>query len=259
MILLLGGTSETAPLGEALASAGFKVLVSTATDVPLDVGDHPNLVHRRGKLDETAMAKLIEETGVQIVVDASHPYATSLHLNARAVASRLRIPYLTFVRPTAIRHEDFIHFAEDHEDSARKACAFGRAVLLTTGSRNLDPYVSEARRTGVRLVARVLGHPDSLAACRDAGIAPGDVITGRGPFSVADNRDAIERFDIGCLVTKDSGDAGGVREKIDAARQEGCHVVVVKRPEIRDEASFSTLEDLIQAVTEHMHGNTSQG
>ncbi len=34
MILLIGGTSETAPLAEALAGAGFKILVSTATTSP---------------------------------------------------------------------------------------------------------------------------------------------------------------------------------------------------------------------------------
>ena len=37
-VLLLGGTSETAPLATALARAGHNVLVSTATDIALDVG-----------------------------------------------------------------------------------------------------------------------------------------------------------------------------------------------------------------------------
>ncbi|MBF0509675.1 MAG: precorrin-6A/cobalt-precorrin-6A reductase [Deltaproteobacteria bacterium] len=44
MILLIGGTSETASFAEALAAAGFDVLVSTATDVALEVGRHPRIL-----------------------------------------------------------------------------------------------------------------------------------------------------------------------------------------------------------------------
>lgn len=248
MILLVGGTSETAPLGLALASAGWQVLVSTATDVPLDVGDHPNLSHRSGKLDEDAMARLISEKGVQIVVDASHPYASAVRATARKVCQRLGRPYLTFVRPSAVKEQDFIQFSENHEDAARLAFAFARPVLLTTGSRNLAPYAVQALRTGVTLIVRVLQHPDSLDACRKAGIPEDNIVTGRGPFSTGDNQALIQRFHIGCLVTKDSGIAGGVLEKIEAARLENCRIVVVGRPELPDDATCSTFEEVITAV-----------
>ncbi|MFH1118154.1 MAG: precorrin-6A reductase [Pseudomonadota bacterium] len=256
MILLIGGTSETAPLGSALASAGWKVLVSTATDVPLDVGDHPNVMHRSGKLDEGGMARLMAETGIRIVVDASHPYASAVRSTARVVCHRLGIPYLTFVRPSMVEEEDFIHFAADHEHAAREAFAFGRPVLLTTGSRNLAPYAAEAGRTGIPLIARVLDHPDSLDACRGAGIPETNIVTGRGPFSRQENRSVIRRFSIGCLVTKDSGAAGGVPEKIAAARQENCRVVVVNRPERTDETTCSTFEEVLAAVRTLVPANT---
>lgn len=253
MILLIGGTSETAPLGSALASSGWKVLVSTATDVPLDVGNHPNLSHRSGKLDETSMMRLISEKGIRIVVDASHPYASAVRSTARKVCQDLGIPYLTFVRPTVIEESEFIHFAAGHEHAAREAFALGLPVLLTTGSRNLVPYAAEALRTGVPLFVRVLQHPDSLAACRKAGIPEANIVTGRGPFSTQDNRSVIRRFRIGCLVTKDSGVAGGVLEKIEAARQERCHVVVVGRPEETAEATCSSFDEVLAAARDLFH------
>ena len=77
MILLLGGTSETVAIASALADAGFNVLVSTATDVPLNVGDHPNISRRSGRLDPDQMAQLANQQGVIAIVDASHPYAAS--------------------------------------------------------------------------------------------------------------------------------------------------------------------------------------
>ncbi len=257
MILLIGGTSETAPLGLALASSGWNVLVSTATDVPLDVGNHPNVAHRSGKLDESAMAQLMKERGISIVVDASHPYASTVRSTARNVSQRLGIPYLTYVRPAVVEEQDFIHRAADHEHAAREAFTFGRPVLLTTGSRNLTPYASEARRTGVPLIVRVLQHPDSLDACRSAGIPETNIVTGRGPFSTQDNRSVIRRFSIGCLVTKDSGAAGGVPEKIDAARQENCRVVVIGRPELSGEATCSTFDEVLAAVRSFVRDNTA--
>lgn len=51
MIFLLGGASETATLATALVEAGYRVLIYTAADVVLDVG---NLT----------------------ILDAIHPYAT---------------------------------------------------------------------------------------------------------------------------------------------------------------------------------------
>ncbi|MGD7654587.1 MAG: precorrin-6A/cobalt-precorrin-6A reductase, partial [Verrucomicrobiales bacterium] len=116
--------------------------------------------------------------------------------------------------------------------AARKAFEYGHTVLLTTGSRNLADYAAEARRTGVRWLARVLDHPDSLSACAAAGLEGDRIILGRGPFSIADNRRVIQQHQIGVLVTKDSGAAGGVAEKLAAARLENCRVVIVGRPEV---------------------------
>ena len=230
MILLLGGTSETAPLASALAVAGFKVLVSTATEVPLNVGDHPNISRRSGKLDHDQMVQLVNEQGVMAIVNASHPYAASVRANARSVADQLKIPYLSWVRPPIPEQDGLISSVPDHDAAAKLAFSFGQRVLLTTGSRNLKPYVREANETGTRLVVRVLSHPSSMEACRKAGISDDNIVSGRGPFSVEENLALIKRCGIGVLITKDSGVAGGVPEKLEAAHLAGCRVVLVQRP-----------------------------
>jgi precorrin-6A/cobalt-precorrin-6A reductase len=101
-------------------------------------------------------------------------------------------------------------------------------------------------------VARVLPHGESLEACRKAGIPADSVIAGRGPFSVEENREAIRRFSIGVLVTKDSGNAGGVREKLEAARLERCRVVIVRRPAGRSGQSgqqgYADINELVMAL-----------
>jgi precorrin-6A/cobalt-precorrin-6A reductase len=229
MILLIGGTSETAPLAAGIAAAGFEVLVSTATDIPLAVGDHPRITRRAGRLDEEGMVALAADKGVRAIVDAAHPYAVAAHLAAQRSAQRLGIPCLVFRRPEALIADN--DFAADHAEAAKIAFALGRPVLLTTGSRNLAPYAEGARRTGVPCIVRVLDRKESLDACRAAGIPEDRVIAGRGPFSVEENLAAIRRFGIGVIVTKDSGRRGGVEAKLIAARQSNCRVIVVRRPE----------------------------
>ena len=283
MILLLGGTSETAPLAADLVQAGFSVLVSTATDIPLALDDHPRLRRRSGPLDASGLEELMQNNSIRVLVDATHPYATAISVMAAATARQANIPYLAFVRPgiatggvreinlKAAPEEDpaveitsgplsgvaarmaseidRITFAADHNEAARLACTGGKPVLLTTGSRNLRPYAEEARRTGVPLIVRVLPHPESLAACRTAGIPAEMIIAAKGPFSVSDNRAAIHKFKIGVLVTKDSGEAGGVPAKIAAAQAAGCRLIIVRRPSVRSDLAFNIIEDIVNYLS----------
>jgi precorrin-6A/cobalt-precorrin-6A reductase len=249
MILLLGGTSETAPLAEAIAEAGFAVLVSTATDVALEVGNDPGISRRIGPLDTEEMVQLAVGRGIKAIVDASHPYASAVHAHAKKTAEALNIPYLSWSRPSCLGKRDFVSLAQDHEEAARMAFSLGQPVLLTTGSRNLSTYAAESARTGIPLVARVLDHPDSLRACEIAGILPENVITGRGPFSLEENLSAIREFHIKVIVTKDSGPAGGVPEKEEAARLAGCKLVVIQRPHTPHENTFNDISELIAALT----------
>ncbi len=225
MILLLGGTSETAPLAGALAGQGFSVLVSTATDIPLDIGNHPAIRRRTGPLDEPQLARLLLNEKIRGVVDATHPYAEAIGPLARKVAGHLQLPYFRWLRPAALSEETEILLAADHTEAAALAFSFGAPVLLTIGSKNLGPYIRESRRTGLPVFARILDHPDSRTACRKLNLSPESVITGKGPFSVDENQSTIRNFQIGVLVTKDSGAAGGVPPKLEAARMEGCRVV----------------------------------
>jgi precorrin-6A/cobalt-precorrin-6A reductase len=249
MILLLGGTSETAPLAEALAGQGMSVLVSTATDIPLDTGNHPAIRRRTGLLDEPRLARLLLDEKIRGVVDATHPYAEAIGPLARKVAGQLQLPYFRWLRPAALSGSNEILTAADHGEAAALAFSFGAPVLLTIGSKNLEPYIRESRRTGLPVIARVLDHPDSRTACQKLGLPPEVIIPGKGPFSTDENRSILRNFRIGVLVTKDSGKAGGVPEKLEAARMEGCRVVLVRRPEPPGEY-FDQMETLIKVLLE---------
>jgi precorrin-6A/cobalt-precorrin-6A reductase len=248
VILLLGGTSESAPLALSLAEAGHSVLVSMATDVPFDIVAHPRVRRRSGPLDEEGMAALVGDQAIGFIVDATHPFAAVAKRTARSVATRLRIPYLALTRPPGITAGESVLRVPDHDVGARMAFEFGQPVLLTIGSKNLEPYAKEARKRHLPLVARVLDHPASMAACHRAGLGEDCLILGRGPFSFEQNREAIQRFRIGVLVTKDSGRAGGFEAKVQAAAAESCRVVVVDRPTVAAAPSVTSIAEVVCAV-----------
>jgi precorrin-6A/cobalt-precorrin-6A reductase len=256
VILLIGGTAESAPLALALAKSGYSVLVSTATDVPLEIGAHFRVRRRIGPLDEAGMAAVVRAESIRFIVDATHPYAVRASHTAQAVAARLNIPCVALSRPAAlVGNGDLLH-APDHETAARIAFDFGGPVLLTIGSRHLDSYARLSRERNLVLVARVLDHPDSLTACRAAGLSENVIIAGRGPFTVVENRELIRRFCIGVLVTKDSGQAGGVDAKVQAAKAENCRVVVVDRPAAAGATHAATsIADVLRAVNGTLEAN----
>jgi precorrin-6A/cobalt-precorrin-6A reductase len=78
------------------------------------------------------------------------------------------------------------------------------------------------------------------------------VITGRGPFTLEENLDVISKHQIGVLVTKDSGKAGGVAQKLEAARISNCEVVVVARPDSDAQCGpvWSDITEMVDAISE---------
>ncbi|MDH5510982.1 MAG: precorrin-6A reductase [Nitrospinota bacterium] len=254
MILLVGGTAETGSLGAGIAALGYRTLALTATDTELNTGQTAGVERRVGRLDKDGMVRLIKERGISAVVDASHPYAAQVRANARAAAVESRIPYLTYVRPAQDHDYDQLFRVDSHEAAAELAFSFGAPTLLATGSRNITPYARMARRTGQKIIARVLDNPESLDACRMGGLSDDEVITGRGPFTVEQNLLTIGEHAIGVLVTKDSGAAGGVMEKIEAARSAGIPVVMVDRPDHGPGEAFDDIGGLLAALKSALEG-----
>ncbi len=248
MILLIGGTAETAQFAVELTEAGFQVLISKATDIFLRLPEHPLLTLRTGKLRRRELEDVIKEHRIDMVVDASHPYASEIRANASKAAYACGVPYCTYIRPPALESDKSVTFADDHDRAADLAFALDKPVLLTTGSRNLRPYADRARWTGIPLWARVPPHEESIQACLDAGIDRSRIIIERGPFSVTQNIRHINEGTVGALVLKDSGIIGGTLEKQEACLKTGCGMIVVKRPVYGDVTAWGSVAEVVEHV-----------
>ena len=248
MILLLGGTADTDPIARALVSRGQKVLVSTATDYPLALPPHRNVERRVGALDEETLRHLITRRGISALVDATHPYAEIIGPMSFAIARDLAIPYFRFLRPQTRMIAKAAQVANNHEEAARIAFSFEKPVLLTVGSKNIGIYIETARRKSLPVYMRVLNRKASIDACYAQGVSPEAIVAAKGPFTALENIALIRRFEIGVLVTKDSGAAGGMPEKVDAAKETQCSLVVINRPRRKEIDGYSDLESMLSVL-----------
>jgi len=231
VILLLGGTSDARQVAAELRRAGYDVLLSAASEYGARLAALSGADVRGGPLDQEELDRLV--SGADAVVDATHPFAERISAAAAGTCARLGRPYLRLERPAGELPREVVR-AADAADAARLAAelahASGGAVLLTVGSRTVDVYAQTAREAGVRLVARVLPLPESLAACAAAGLEPRDVLAMQGPASAELDAALLRHLDAAVLVTKDSGETGGLGEKLRAAELAGATAVVVARP-----------------------------
>ena len=79
-----------------------------------------------------------------------------------------------------------------------------------------------------------------------------NIIAIKGPFSEEMNVEMIKYCNAGILVTKDSGNAGGVEDKLKAAKIMGIDVILIKKPDIMYNVAVSSID----AVTGFVEGYT---
>jgi precorrin-6A/cobalt-precorrin-6A reductase len=251
MILLLGGTTETPQIANLLAEDNCKVLVSNLTKSMVDWNLKSNIRIRQGRLDINSMEALIVKERITAIVDAGHPYAEKLHKTAIEAALKSNILYYRYERPGFDFSGYDVEFADSHDQAAQIAFRLDQNVLITTGTRNLEPYVKISRTKNANLYMRVLPCQESMDICKKHSIDNDYIIVKRGPFTTKQNIDLINKYSIDVLVTKDSGIAGGVLEKLKAAKACGTKVIVIRKPAAtqKPEMTFEDISELIRALS----------
>lgn len=229
-VLVFGGTSEEHALLDSLSDLQCSVTLCVASEYGKSLlkDKVPNVTVRTSRLDRTQMAEKLLDGGFACVIDATHPYAVEVTKNARAAAQDTGTPYFRLRRESSdLRGVTTV--ASVHEAAKRLTETDGN-VLLTTGSKELAAFtvIPEYEK---RLYPRVLPAVESIEACLALGFQSSHIIALQGPMSKELNIALMRQFNIQVLVTKDGGVPGGVPEKLEAARDMGAAVIVVRRPD----------------------------
>ncbi|MEV6330260.1 cobalt-precorrin-6A reductase [Streptomyces sp. NPDC051909] len=225
-VLVLGGTTEARALA-GLLDPSMKVTSSLAGRVAaprLPAGQ----VRIGGFGGADGLAAWLREHSVDAVIDATHPFAERISFNAAEAAATAHVPLLALRRPgwVPVAGDDW-HEVASLAEAARALDGLGDRggrvdrVFLTTGRMGLAAFAARPEWFLVR----------SVDAPEDPMPARTEVLLDRGPFTLDGERYLIRHHRIDVLVTKDSGGAA-TAPKLQAAREAGIPVVVVRRPPV---------------------------
>lgn len=223
-LLILGGTGEAAALAHRLSRIEtLDVVTSLAgrTRAPAAV---PGKTRTGGFGGAEGLARYLSEKSVDLVVDATHPYAARISENAALACAAVRVPRLMLSRPAwSEQPKDRWVRVPDARTAARVLPDMGRRVFLSTGRQDLTPF---AGLPGLWFLVRLVEAPPEPVP-----IDNGELILGRGPFAVEDEVALLREHGIDVVVSKNSG-GQATYGKIQAARQLGLPVVMIDRPSV---------------------------
>ena len=244
MILLAGGTKDSRIIAEKLLKDKHRVIVTTATEYGGKLISHLDLEVRVTRLDLEGLENLANEMNVSQIVDATHPYAIEISENLLKLSEIMGLPYYRYER-SMLKYkkensfydlEELINFLEEVKGN----------ILLTLGSNNIHRFKDLKNKKSIYI--RVLPTEYALKKCEDAGFRPSQILGLQGPFNTIFNEAIYVNYDIKYVVTKESGATGGELEKVEAAKNLGVNVVVLKRPVVQYRNLYNEIDDLIGAI-----------
>ena len=236
-ILILGGTAEARELANRLVAAGHDVITSLAgrtQDPKLPQGGL-----RMGKFGGIpGLSAYLRVAGIERLVDATHPYAGMMSINAVAAALATGVPLVRYMRPAWEQQlgDDWITVETASEAAA--VLPSNADVLLTTGHTGLEHFME---RDDCHFIVRTIEAP-AMELPRHATL-----LQSRPPYTLDGEMALMRREEITHLVTKNSGGAQ-TAAKLDAARRLGVKVIMIARPLYGPATEVADLDAAIAAL-----------
>lgn len=244
-IAVIAGTSEATELIEELENEFF-ITAFVATDEGRKILKDRNCKVSTGRKNRDEFECILSD--FNIVIDASHPFATEVTQNVKSVCEQLNICYLRLGRPHTEYKYKKILYADNKEEVAEMLNNTNGNILFLTGSNTADFYKKHIKNFEQRALIRVLDTDYSRNVVKE--INESNVVFGNPPFSALDNLKLIKQHNISVVVSKDSGQRGGIAEKVSACEKFGIPLILIRSPENITECSVKEIAEKVRSIAD---------
>jgi len=188
---------------------------------------------------------------IDILVDATHPYAATMAAHAAEASARANVPLLALRRPPwKANAADRWTEVSGVEDAVRALGAAPRRVFLTIGRQDVGAFAAAPQHQ--YLIRSVDPVKPPLK------VPHATYIVARGPFNDADERATINQYGIERIVAKNSG-GSATYAKIAAARALGVGVIMLRRPALPAVPSVETVQDAVSWLDHALVSGADRG
>ena len=233
-VLILGGTAEAAGLARALSEDARVAAITSLAGRTRAPAELPGEVRVGGFGGPDALAAYLRREGIDLVIDATHPFAARISRNAARACGLAKVPRLLLARArwTPQAGDTWIP-VPDTEAAAAALPVLGRRVFLAIGRQELAAF---AGLTEPWFLVRLVEEPEPPPPLADYRL-----VLGRGPFAVEKEIDLLREHKIDVVVSKNSGGQGAAA-KIAAARALKLLVVMIERPPAPESETAESVE-----------------
>jgi precorrin-6A/cobalt-precorrin-6A reductase len=242
-LLILGGTTEASALARRIAGRGdLEPILSFAGRTR--TLERPPIPFRVGGFGGIAgLKQFLAEEKIDVVIDATHPFAVQMSRHAEVACWELGLPLAVLTRPAweAVEGDRWTRVP----DMAAAIVALGqtpRRVFLTIGGLQLAAFAAAPWH---HYVVRTIEPPDAI------GLLPSHrLILSRPPFDMEDEVGLMRAEGVEVMVSKNSGGVAAAA-KLASARLLGIEVVMVERPAGGGGQGFCDVDDVVAWIDAH--------
>jgi precorrin-6A/cobalt-precorrin-6A reductase len=228
-LLLLGGTGEALRLARELHGHGRVRCISSLagrTEVPQKP---PGDLRIGGFGGVEGLTDYLSTEKIDLVLDATHPFAAQMARHAHEACKLLGIPRAKLVRPAWVAAPGDRWSMMPSIAAAAVFLRFHPAqrIFLTLGRQDLGAFVPLGDQDNPHGIARWFLTRSVDPPGEGSALPKGELLLARGPFTPDDEKALMQQHRIDLLVTRNSG---GLAAKIAAAAELHIPVLMIERP-----------------------------
>ena len=269
-VFIMGGTAESIEMIKFIKSnyPQIYIITSTTTEYGGNIATQAGSDEVISKpLPKDSLMEVINENDIDLYIDATHPFAKHITQTACSIVDETNIPFIRFERESivdnieGINNDNIYHVNSFTEAGILVNENFPEGNVLHLGGINTAGEVLE-NVDRERFFIRVLTVKASLDKCEELNIIKEHIFPMNASknddkkIHIDENIELFKKVDAKIMLTKESGDIGGFKEKMIAADQLGLKIIVVDRPVIeglKDKCVVNTLDEFDKELQKYLN------